>query len=88
MHFRPFGDDAEPYVTYPQVRRTRYDAVDGTFRRSYYARTWELAKQLRADAETPFEYILAVNNYLQDGFGYSERPQQPEPGHACRSTPS
>ncbi len=51
-----------------------------TFRRSYYRRTWELAKQLRIGAETPFEYILAVNNYLQDGFGYSERPQQPDPG--------
>jgi transglutaminase-like putative cysteine protease len=80
VHFRAFGDDADPYVTYPQIRRTRYDAVEGTFRRSYYRRTWELAKQLRTDAETPFEYILAVNNYLQDGFGYSERPQQPDPG--------
>ena len=81
VQFRPFGDDADSYVTYPQVRRSRYGgAVDTTFRRSYYARTWELAKELRTDVETPFEYILAVNNYLQDGFGYSERPQQPGPG--------
>ena len=54
-----------------------------TFRRSPYARTWELAKQLRAAAETPFEYILLVNNYLHGGeFGYSERPQQPPAGRA------
>jgi transglutaminase-like putative cysteine protease len=80
VHFRPFGDDSGPYVTYPKVRRTRYDAVDDTFRRSAYARTWALAQELRATAETPFEYILAVNSYLHDGFGYSERPQPPDPG--------
>ena len=65
IHFRPFGDEDVGYVTYPQVRRTRYDAIDSTFRRSPYARTWELAKQFRATAETPFEYILLVNSYLQ-----------------------
>ena len=82
VHFRPFGTDGEPYVTYPKVRRTRYDAVDDTFRRSAYARTWTLAQSLKEDAETPFEYILAVDNYLEDGFGYSERPQEPDPGRA------
>jgi protein-glutamine gamma-glutamyltransferase len=83
IHFRPFGDDDVGYVTYPQVRRTRYDAIDSSFRRSPYQRTWELAKQFRATAETPFEYILLVNSYLQGGeFGYSERPQQPPAGRA------
>jgi transglutaminase-like putative cysteine protease len=83
VHFRPFGDDDVGYVTYPQVRRTRYDAIESTFRGSPYRRTWELAKQFRAEAETPFEYILAVNDYLQGGdFGYSERPQPPAAGRA------
>jgi protein-glutamine gamma-glutamyltransferase len=82
VHFRPFGSADAGYVSYPQVRRTRYDALDETFRRTPYARTWELAKELRASAETPFEYILAVNAYLQDGFGYSERPTPPDPGRA------
>jgi protein-glutamine gamma-glutamyltransferase len=83
VHFRPFGDDDVGYVTYPQVRRTRYDAVDDSFRRSPYRRTWELAKEFRATAETPFEYILLVNGYLQSReFGYSERPQPPAPGRA------
>ena len=83
IHFRPFGDDEVGYVTYPQVRRTRYDALDESFRRSPYRRTWELAKQFRATAETPFEYILLVNDYLQGSeFGYSERPQQPPAGRA------
>ena len=83
VHFRPFGDDDVGYVTYPKVQRTRYDAIDSTFRRSPYARTWELAKEFRATAETPFEYILLVNSYLRGGeFGYSERPQQPPAGRA------
>jgi transglutaminase-like putative cysteine protease len=82
VHFRPFGDVSDPYVTYPQLRRTNYDVVDQTMGRSAYARTWALAKRLRAAAETPFEYILLVNAYLQDGFGYSERPTPPDPGRA------
>jgi transglutaminase-like putative cysteine protease len=83
VHFRPFGDDDVGYVTYPQVRRTRYDALDRTLRRSPYRRTWELAKQFRAAAETPFEYILLVDGYLHgDQFGYSERPQPPAAGRA------
>jgi transglutaminase-like putative cysteine protease len=82
VHFRPFGSADTGYVSYPKIRRTRYDALDDTFRRSQYARTWGLAKELRASAGTPFEYILAVNAYLQDGFGYSERPTPPDPGRA------
>jgi transglutaminase-like putative cysteine protease len=83
VHFRPFGDEDVGYVTYPRVQRTRYDAVDSTFRRSPYARTWKLAKQFREAADTPFEYILLVNDHLRGGdFGYSERPQQPPAGRA------
>ena len=80
VHFRPFGDVREPYVTYPELGRTRYGVADRTLRRTPYARTWQLAKRLRAGAETPFEYILRVDAYLQEGFGYSERPQAPAPG--------
>ena len=82
IHFRPFGDDGQPYVTYPSIQRTRYGAAERTLRRTPYRRTWALAKSLRASAETPFEYILAVNNYLQQGFGYSERPAAPADGRA------
>jgi transglutaminase-like putative cysteine protease len=82
VHFRAFGDPREPYVTFPKIRRTSYGTIDATMRRSPYLRTWELAKRLRAAAETPFEYILLVNAYLQQGFGYSERPTPPEAGRA------
>ena len=83
VHFRPFGDPSAPYVTYPQVHRTRYGVADATFRRSAYRRTWALAKRLRKSAKTPFEYILLVNAYLQQGFGYSERPAAPAAGRAA-----
>jgi transglutaminase-like putative cysteine protease len=82
VHFRPFGDEADPYVTYPSIRRTRYDAAERTLRRSPYRRTWALAKRLRSAADTPFEYIVLVNTYLQQDFGYSERPEPPAAGRA------
>jgi protein-glutamine gamma-glutamyltransferase len=82
VHFRPFGDDGKPYVTYPSIRRTRYDAGERTLRSTPYRRTWALAKSLRAQSDTPFEYIVLVNNHLQQGFGYSERPQAPAAGRA------
>jgi transglutaminase-like putative cysteine protease len=82
VRFRPFGDTREPYATYPRIRRTRHGDIDATLRRTPYFRTWELAKRLRAAAETPFEYILLVNGYLQQGFGYSERPAPPAAGRA------
>jgi transglutaminase-like putative cysteine protease len=82
VHFRPFGDDGQPYVTYPSVHRTRFGAVTRTFRDSPYRRTWALAQRLRKGTKTPFEYILAVNAYLQTGFSYSERPAPPAPGRA------
>jgi transglutaminase-like putative cysteine protease len=82
VHFRPFGEDGQAFVTYPAVRRTRFDAVDRTFRNSPYRRTWALAKQLRSAADTPYEYILLVNAYLQTGFSYSERPTRAAPGRA------
>jgi protein-glutamine gamma-glutamyltransferase len=82
VHFRPFGDTREPFVTYPKIRRTRYGDIDATMRLTSYVRTWRLAKSLRAAAETPFEYILLVNAYLQQGFGYSERPAPPPAGRA------
>ena len=82
VHFPPFGDEAKPHVTYPSIRRTRYDAGELTLRRTPYRRTWALAKTMRASAETPFEYILLVNNYLRQGFGYSERPRPPLAGRA------
>jgi transglutaminase-like putative cysteine protease len=82
VHLRPFGDDSQPFVTYPAARRTRFGAANRTFRDSPYRRTWALAKRLRKKAKTPYGYILAVNRYLSNGFTYSERPEAPAAGRA------
>ena len=82
LHFRPFGDASPAFVTYPAARRTRFGAAESTFRRSPYRRTWALAKRLRRGVKSPFEYVLAVNKYLQTGFSYSERPTPPAAGRA------
>jgi len=43
---------------------------------SPYARVYELARRLRADAQTPYAYVLAVERYLARGFAYSEDPRR------------
>ncbi len=47
---------------------------DAAMRESLYPRTWALARRLRADSETPYEYVRRVLAYLADGFSYSESP--------------
>ena len=78
--FQPSGGGLVPYAQFPTLVRSH----DGNraLRRSAYARTWRLAKRLRREAETPYEYVLAVNRYLQDGFTYDEDPADVLPGRA------
>ena len=47
---------------------------DELFGRSRLSRSWQLARQLRANADSPFEYVEAVERFLTRGFGYSEQP--------------
>ena len=42
--------------------------------RSDYARTYRLSQQLRGAAVTPYDYVLAVQNFLSHGFTYTESP--------------
>jgi transglutaminase-like putative cysteine protease len=51
-------------------------------RASHYAQTWALAQRLRADATTPYDYVLAIDRYLQNGFTYSEIPTPTPPDRA------
>ncbi len=45
-----------------------------TLRDSAYARTYALARRLRASSATPLEFVRAVERYLARGFEYSETP--------------
>jgi hypothetical protein len=46
------------------------------------SRTYDLAQRLKARAATPYEYALAVNDYLRRGFTYTEKPPAPAAGVA------
>jgi protein-glutamine gamma-glutamyltransferase len=83
VRFRPFRQPgaAEPSsATYPAANRSGDGAE--ALRSSAYARTWALARQLRADAQTPYEYVARVAAHLADGYDYAERPPAPAPGRA------
>jgi hypothetical protein len=78
--FEPAGGDTVPYARFPTL--TRSHDGDKALRRSPYARTWRLARRLKRGTETPYDYVLAVNRYLQDGFTYDEDPADITPGRA------
>jgi transglutaminase-like putative cysteine protease len=83
VRFPPFeagGGVLVPYARYATAVRS--NDGDRALRRSAYARTWRLARQLKREADTPYEYVLAVNRFLQDGFTYDEKPAYIEPGRA------
>jgi transglutaminase-like putative cysteine protease len=73
IRFAPWGVDVPPVLDIPPFRR---DEQDGTaaLQASRYARTWELAQRLKAQSATPAAYVRRVQEYLSDGFGYSETP--------------
>ena len=78
--FAPSGTAAAPIASYQTL--TRSNDGDRALRRSPYARTWALAKRLMRESTTPYEYVVEVNRYLQDGFRYAEKPDPVEPGVA------
>jgi transglutaminase-like putative cysteine protease len=43
---------------------------------SPYKRVYELATRLRARSRTPYEYMVAVERHLANGFAYSEDPKR------------
>lgn len=47
---------------------------------SGYAPMYELARRLRRQATTPYEYVTAVQARLAEGYVYSERPAEPRAG--------
>jgi transglutaminase-like putative cysteine protease len=46
----------------------------GAFQRSPYAGVYDLARRLRAQSSTPYDFMRAVERYLARGFSYSETP--------------
>ena len=48
----------------------------GAIEASPYDRVYDLAKRLRAGARTPYEFMLAIERHLKDGYTYSEDPRR------------
>jgi transglutaminase-like putative cysteine protease len=79
IDFPAFGNlGAAPVADY----RTYGQEGDGetALRISTLSRTYALAKRLKSQAATPYEYALAVNDYLREGFKYKEKPPKPPLG--------
>ena len=74
MHFNAWGSDDPGYAAYPTLGRS-VGNIDHEMKRTKYARTWELVKELRAGAENPMDYIRRVDTFLRSSaFQYTERP--------------
>jgi transglutaminase-like putative cysteine protease len=77
LRFPPFeARETAPVALYPTLEKFDTDG-GGVLRRTRYRRTWELAQRLKSRAETPYAYVQAVDAYLESGFTYSERPDEP-----------
>ena len=65
-------------MTYPSIRRTRYDAVEQTLRRTPYRRTWALAKSLRESAADAVR-VHPAGQQLPPGRGSATRSGREAP---------
>lgn len=76
VEFAPWGSGEASYAEYNRRNGSRIDrSLDDLMQTTRYARTWELVQRLKQDAETPVDYIRAVDDYLhQPEFRYIERP--------------
>jgi len=79
VQFPPYGlDGGTPTANY---RNYGLDGDGNTaLRLSDLSRTYALAQRLKARTTTPYEYALAVNDYLRKGFKYTEKPPAAPPG--------
>jgi transglutaminase-like putative cysteine protease len=55
------------------IPRTTAEVIE-TLERGPYKRTWELAQQLRDEADTQEDLVQAVLSYLRDDYAYTETP--------------
>jgi hypothetical protein len=73
IRFAPWGSGIGPTLDLPPYNTDEQDGAVA-LENSRYRRAWELSQQLRAQSATPAAYVRRVQEYLSDGFGYSETP--------------
>ncbi|HEY3728904.1 MAG TPA: transglutaminase-like domain-containing protein [Solirubrobacteraceae bacterium] len=67
--FPPFHSNQQPYVQQGYVPRTA-ELVSS----SPYGPAYTLARQLAAEASTPYAFVTSVQRYLAHGYTYNEKP--------------
>jgi transglutaminase-like putative cysteine protease len=76
IEFPPYGrEGVGPVADYRDYGTTGQG--DEALKLSTLSRTWGLAQRLKASTQTPYEYALAVSDYLREGFSYTEKPPVP-----------
>jgi protein-glutamine gamma-glutamyltransferase len=73
IRFAPWGAGAGPVLDLPPFQESLGDGATA-LEASRYARTWQLSQRLKAESATPAAYVRRVQEYLSDGFGYTETP--------------
>jgi transglutaminase-like putative cysteine protease len=81
IEFAPFSllTVRAPPVAYLQDGTVNLDG-GALLLNSDYAEMYDLARRLRADAVTPYEYLLEIERRLSRGYAYSETPPKPAAG--------
>ena len=75
VYFAPWDSGEASYAVYNRRSSRIERSIDQVMALTKYARTWELVQRLKQDAETPVDYIRAVDEYLhQPEFRYIEQP--------------
>lgn len=75
VYFAPWGSMEPSFAVYARRGSRIESSVDEIMQRTKYARTWQLVQQLKEQAETPVQYIQAVDAHLhKPEFRYVERP--------------
>jgi transglutaminase-like putative cysteine protease len=73
IQFAPFESEVPPLAAFAQYGTT--GRGNPTLQASLYDRTWALSKRLRRQSDSAYDYVLAVNDYLNGpGFVYTESP--------------
>jgi hypothetical protein len=77
--FAPYESGRRPRAEFRQLGLV--GSGTRALRDSRYERTWKLVRRLKAGSDTPYQYLLAVNNHLRaPDFTYTEDPDPPARG--------
>ncbi len=74
--FPAFDDDFSPLlgISARDDRRLSAERIEAALEGGPFRRSWELAQQLRDDAETQEDLVQSVLSYLRRDFAYTETP--------------